>query len=290
VPADLHVVDVGDHYVRLAWADTASQEPAVFVEGRLDGATDFTLLALLEPGSLDWEGAVQPESTHVFRVAARVDTSRSAWSPPVTVTALRLGYWEVVGGVKNDACQGLDVFFRFGRANRFYSGGGLLTVAGPLGWNDDQVFQSAWNTYYIGFNGRGAVSGDYHLTLARDDRTFAADVTLDASLVLPLPEVDLETLPDRRLRANWSCAGADRYGICWGPVGQAGCQAVGACTDTVLVALEDDPVYWFDLMAYRDPVQGQEASSSRLFSVSWEKGLTAEAKRRAPGGTTVDSE
>jgi hypothetical protein len=125
------------------------------------------------------------------------DDQRSAWTEPLEVTAYRLGYWEVTGGIHSSPCS-QSVFFRFGRANRFHPPGTLTTAT----------------------------------------RQFTADVTIDADLTLPLPEVSLEQLPGRQLHAIWSC-----------PM---------------------DDLYWFTIIAYADSLGGgQPAQSDRHFDVQW---------------------
>lgn len=283
-PSDLHVLDVGDNYVAMAWADTSGRHPATLIQTKSANGTGYSPLARLDPDQLEFEATIQPDSAYDFRAAFIASSDTSAWTPPLRVTALPLGYWDVTGGIRNDHCSGLDVFFSFGRANRFRPDGSLLTVRGPDGWNNQEVFQHEWDTSYVGFVGRGAVSGEYQLTYERSDKVFTATVNLDASLILPVPEIQGEILPGRRFHATWSCEGAEHYGICWGPRGMAGCFGAGTATDTTLVALENDQYYWFDLHASRGLVHGQKASAARLLLINWEAGVVTEvAPESNPG-------
>ena len=86
---------------------------------------------------------------------------------------------------------------------------------------------------------------------------------------MPLPAVQYEVLPGRQVQVSWSCEGADRYGICWGPQGMAPCFSAGTATDTLLVAWEDDLEYWLDVSAYKEDLGGQAASSSRFYTVEF---------------------
>ncbi len=218
VPADFRVLDVGDTYLKIAWTDTAGQNPIILIEGRLETEQDFCLKATLEEGIQEWETAVQPDSTYVYRIAAANSDSISQWTPPLSITALRSEYWDVSGGISNESCVGLSLFFRFGRAIRFYPRG-TPTITGPDDWNDGIPFQRDWSTFYIGLNSNyGVCSGDFRLFFGKDDRRFSATVTIDDSLVLPLPTVDIELLPERSIHATWSCDDADRFAICWGPM------------------------------------------------------------------------
>lgn len=277
-PVDLRVTEVGDIYLELAWDDTSGQEAGYLLQTRSGADEDYVLLARLDPGVDEWEMEVEPDSTYAFQIAAFTSSSISDWSDPVQATALRAGYWEVTPGIFNQSCWGPYVSFSFGRANRYYSGGGTLTIEGPPEWNGGQDFVRVWHTYYIGCTGAGIASGDYHLTLDRGDRQHTATVTIDATMVLPLPEVTLDILPDRRVHASWSCEQADRYGLCWGPANEAGCHSVGTCTDTILVADEIDPINWLDVSASRDPINGQRSSSARGFTINWETEKVAPVK------------
>ena len=267
VPVDLHVLDVGDTYLQLAWADTSGQAAAIVVEGRRAGVDSFSTWSTLPAGTAEWETEVQPDSTYEFRIAACDGDDRSAWTEPVRATALPLGYWEVTGGVNHQAPDCRSLFFRFGRANRFRPDGGTLTITGPDDWNDGNPYQRPWDTYYIGLTSRGTATGEYTLTYQTPNRFFTATVFIDATLVLPLPEVDVQVLPGRRVRATWSCEGAQSYAFCWGPAGEAGCHSAGTTTDTLLTALENDPVYWLDISAYCNDYGGQPARSSRFFEI-----------------------
>ncbi len=267
-PTDLQILDVGDTYLQLAWTDTTGQAPAILVEGRLAHETDYSLWTILPAGTSEWDARVLPDSSYVIRIAARNTDGHSPWTEPVSATALAQGYWEVSGGVRNDTPGCRDLFFRFGRANRFRPTG-TLTIAGPEGWNDGREFQKTWGSYYIGLSSIGVTTGRYNLKFATVDRLFEAAVDINASLVLSLPEVQFEILPGRRVQAEWSCVGAETFGFCWGPWGRAPCVSAGTSTDTLLVAREDDPVYMLKVTAFANDLDGQPASSSRTFTIDF---------------------
>ena len=260
VPAGFQVAEVGDTFLELAWADTSGTPPAIVVQGRGKNKAGFSLWTILAAGIDSWDAPVDPDSTYVIRIAARNADGHSPWTEPVTATSWPLHFWDVTGGISNLSPGYRDVFFEFGRANRFRPLG-TLTVNGPPGWNPGRTFSQSWATYYIGFRGRGVATGDYELEFHNADRLFLATVAINAALVLPIPEVDHEFLDETHLAVSWSCPGASTFSLAWGPPNDAAWGSVGAGRDTVLTVLPEEPEYWLGVAAYTEDLEGQPARS-----------------------------
>jgi hypothetical protein len=277
VPADLEVVGAADTFVRLSWSDTTGSLPAIVIQGRLQGDQDFSLWHIVPAGVQEWDAPVQPDSSYAFRIAARNGEGHSPYTEEVAATALPMHYLEVSGGVHRDGPCCTSVFFRFGRAN-FFSPPGTLTISGPAGWNDDRVFQSSWGSRYIGLNGRGAATGFYELEFQAGGRRFEARAFIDASLVLPLPSVDIEDLGVGRMAVSWDCPDADSFSFTFGPA-QSGAVIGGTSSrDTVVVFEETAVEHILEVGAHRADLQGQPASSS------WSTRLTYPLAAVTPAG------
>ncbi len=271
VPAALQVAEVGDTFLQLAWADTSGAPPAILVQGRGQNEADYSLWTILAAGADSWEAPVAPDSSYVIRIAARNADGHSPWTDAVTARSWPLHYWDVTGGISNLSPGYRDVFFQFGRTNRFRPVG-TLVVNGPAGWNDDRPFSRSWGSYYIGFRSRGVATGDYQLEFHTAERLFLATVAIDAGLVLPIPVVEHEMLDETHLSVSWSCPGATTFGLAWGPPNDAAWGSVGAGCDTVLTILPGEPEYWLGVSAYTDDLQGQPARSEWQHTFLFEKG------------------
>ena len=261
VPADLQVVGAADTFVRLSWSDTTGSLPAIVIQGRQQGDREFSLWHIVTAGVQEWDAPVQPDSSYVFRIAARNREGHSPYTEEVAATALPMHYLEVSGGVHRDGPCRASVFFRFGRAN-FFSPPGTLTISGPAGWNDDRVFRSSWGTRYIGLNHRGAVTGFYELEFEAGGRRFEARIFIDASLVLPLPSVDIEDLGAGRVAVSWDRPQADSFSFAFGPAHSGAPFGGTSSPDTVVVFEETAVEHMLTVGAHRSDLQGQPASSS----------------------------
>jgi hypothetical protein len=259
IPADLQVAEVGDTFLQLVWADTTGTPPAIVIQGKRTGESDYSLWHILPAGIQQWDAPVQPDSSYVFRIAARNAEGHSPFTAEVAATAWPRHYWEVTGGIHHQHPGYRSVFFRFGRANRFRPSG-TLVIRGPEGWNDDREFRQHWGSYYIGLNARGAVSGIYELEFTSGDRRHETSVYLNENLVLPLPVVQYELLPERQLAVSWDCPDADSSALIFGPLTGAPVVSVSV-RDTVLVFPEAGQEFILGVEAYKEDLQGQPASS-----------------------------
>jgi hypothetical protein len=259
VPADFQVAEVGDTFLQLVWADTTGTPPAIVIQGKRTGESDYSLWHILPAGIQQWDAPVQPDSSYVFRIAARNAEGHSPYTAEVAATAWPLHYWEVTGGIHHQHPGYRSVFFRFGRANRFRPSG-TLVIRGPEGWNNDHEFRRSWGSYYIGLIDRSAATGTYELEFINGDRRHEARVDLNANLVLPLPEVQYELLPARQLAVSWECPEAEAFTLAFGPISGAPIHSVST-RDTILVFPEEGQEYILAIYAFKEDLQGQRASS-----------------------------
>lgn len=257
VPTDLRAAEVGEDYAILAWE---AESFVVVVEGRRQGDVAFSELGWYPPWTESCEVEVEADCTHEFRIAARDGDRQSNWSDALSVTARSAGYWEVRGGVMRQPDDQRDLFFEFGTANRF-SGTGVLWIEGPEGWADDEPFTKDVDAMVVTFEGKGAVTGDYHLRFnSASGRNHEISVFVDATDVLP-PVGVVVTEPDAGLppRIEWLCEGATAAEFCFG-WGQEPflCAPVAVPADTSLWLPGDNLLI---ITAYRSAADRQPAMS-----------------------------